>query len=85
MIENGLQQFCQRVLVVDVDEATQCHRTASRDNVSSQQVKAVMAAQVSREKRLEHADDIIDNRGDVGNLQPQVQQLHQLYLRLASQ
>ncbi len=85
LIENGLQQFCQRVLVVDVDEATQCHRTANRDNVSSQQVKAVMAAQVSREKRLEHADDIIDNRGDVGNLQPQVQQLHQLYLRLASQ
>lgn len=85
LIENGLQQLCQRVLVVDVDEQTQRQRTSSRDQVSSAQVEAVMKAQASRQQRLAHATEVIDNHGSQADLLPRVKQLHQLYQGLALQ
>ena len=85
LIENGLQQLCQRVLVVDVDEATQLQRTAERDQVNPQQVQAIMQAQASRQQRLAHATEVLDNSGSSADLPPQVEKLHQLYSALALQ
>ena len=85
LIENGLHKLCQRVLVVDVDEAAQRQRTALRDNVSSDQVGAIMKAQASREQRLAVATEVIDNNGSAADLLPQVKKLHTLYLQLAVQ
>ncbi len=85
LIENGLQQFCQRVLVVDVDEDTQRQRTSQRDQVSHQQVNAIINAQASRQQRLAVATEVIDNRGSTADLQPKVKKLHQLYRQLAEQ
>ena len=85
LIENGLQQLCQRVLVVDVDEATQLQRTAERDQVNAQQVQAIMQAQASRQQRLAHATEVLDNSGSSADLAPQVEKLHQLYSALTLQ
>jgi dephospho-CoA kinase len=85
LIENGLQQLCQRVLVVDVDEATQLQRTAERDQVNPQQVQAIMQAQASRQQRLAHATEVLDNSRSSADLPPQVEKLHQLYSALALQ
>jgi dephospho-CoA kinase len=85
LIENGLHQLCQRVLVVDVDEATQLQRTAERDQVNPQQVQAIMQAQASRQQRLAHATEVLDNSGSSADLPPQVEKLHQLYSALALQ
>lgn len=85
LIENGLHQLCQRVLVVDVDEATQLQRTAQRDQVNPQQVQAIMQAQASRQQRLAHATEVLDNSGSSADLPPQVEKLHQLYSALALQ
>lgn len=84
LVENRLTQLCDRVLVVDVSEATQIARTTARDNNSSEQVQAIMAAQASREQRLAAADNIIDNNGGLELLPKQVEKLHELYLRLAA-
>lgn len=83
LVENNLTGYCDRVLVVDVSEATQHLRTAQRDNVSSEQVDQIIKAQASREQRLAAADDIINNDGDKHLLAPQVAKLHQHYLSLA--
>ncbi|RUO49187.1 dephospho-CoA kinase [Pseudidiomarina donghaiensis] len=84
LIENRLTQLCDRVLVVDVSEATQIARTASRDNTNAEQVQAIIAAQASREQRLAAADNVIDNNGAVEELPKHVEKLHELYLRLAA-
>ncbi|WP_417663767.1 dephospho-CoA kinase [Pseudidiomarina donghaiensis] len=84
LIENRLTQLCDRVLVVDVSEATQIKRTAARDNTNAEQVQAIIAAQASREQRLAAADNVIDNNGAVEELPKQVEKLHELYLRLAA-
>ncbi|MCC3746897.1 dephospho-CoA kinase [Rouxiella badensis] len=84
LVENGLQARANRVLVVDVSEEIQLARTVSRDGVSLQQAKSIIAAQASRQQRLACADDIIDNNGGPETIEPRVASLHSRYLDLAA-
>lgn len=84
LLENkSYASIVQRVLVVDCDEAVQIKRTVRRSQLSEEFVRAIMAAQLPREKRVEQADDVIDNNGDLEQLRSQVTALHQRYLDLA--
>lgn len=84
LVENGLQQRAQRILVVDVDRDTQLERTLARDGISRQQAENILAAQATREQRLAYADDIIDNSRCPSELASQVAGLHRHYLELAA-
>lgn len=83
LIESGQHQRVDRVLVVDIAPQLQIQRTLQRDDTSSEQVQAIMQAQLEREQRLAHAHDIIDNSGSLAELEQQVASLHEQYLRLA--
>lgn len=83
LIENQGYKTVDRVLIVDVSEATQLQRTVLRDNSNVEQISAIMRAQASREQRLAVADDVIENEGSEQELIEKVAQLHQLYLSLA--
>ena len=72
-----------RVLVVDCPEGKQLERVMRRSGLAERDVRAILAAQVSREKRLAIADDVIDNSGPIEALDPQVARLHEKYLTLA--
>jgi len=83
LVENKLQYLANRVLVVDVLEQTQINRTANRDRVNIEQIKAVLASQVSREERLAIADDVINNDHTIYNLDSEIALLHNQYLLLS--
>lgn len=85
LVESGSQwkQGMARVLVVDCTEDIQIRRVMSRSGLPESQVRAIMAAQVSRQQRLAVADDVINNDGDALALVPQVNRLHALYAALA--
>lgn len=85
LLENQLESYIDRLLVVDLPEQLQLQRTLSRDGGSEQQVGSIMAAQVSRAQRLSAADDVIDNSGKPEQLTAQIEKLHQRYLQLAQQ
>lgn len=72
-----------RICVVDCPEALQVERVVKRSGLAPDEVRAIMAAQASRERRLQAADDIIDNSGDLAMLRQQVDALHRHYLTLA--
>ena len=72
-----------RVLVVDCPEADQVARVRSRSALPEREVRAIIAAQAPREKRLAAADDVIDNSGTLDALQNQVAVLHAGYLKMA--
>ncbi len=72
-----------RVLVVDVDEETQITRLMARDNSNRQQAEQALASQISREQRLNIADDVLVNSGTLDQAAREVAHLHQHYLRLA--
>jgi len=84
LVETGQIRFAQRVLVVDVSEETQLARTMARDANDAAQVKAIMAAQASRESRLARADDVISNDAGLDALDAAVAELHQRYLQMAA-
>ena len=50
--------------------------------VSAEQVQAILQAQLPREERLHHADDVVVNDGDLGHLHAQIDRLHNFYLTL---
>lgn len=85
LIETGQNRLANRILVVDVSEDIQVQRTMQRDTNSETQVRAIMDAQTSREKRLSHADDVINNEESLEQVKEQVEKLHALYLQLASE
>ena len=49
------------------------------------EIDAIFAAQLTREERLAHADDIIRNDSDLDQLRTQVIDLNYRYLELAKQ
>lgn len=73
-----------RILVVDCNEQQQLSRTMSRSKLSEQKVKAIMATQISRETRLQNADDIVVNNQDIDYLKSQIHQLHYKYLAFSN-
>ncbi|MBT0959645.1 dephospho-CoA kinase [Denitromonas iodatirespirans] len=85
LIESGnYRQRCDRILVVDCDEAVQVARVMSRSGLARAQVEAIMAAQIPRAERLAAADDVIDNSGDLEHLHRQVDALHARYCDAAA-
>ncbi|MCR3909699.1 dephospho-CoA kinase [Aeromonas hydrophila] len=86
LVENRLTALANRVLVIDVDEATQLERTCRRDGVSREQAQAILAAQASRAERLAAADDVLDNQnGTPEAIKSRILALHETYLAFASQ
>jgi dephospho-CoA kinase len=78
---NGAADY-DRVLLVDVNPATQLARLMLRDGMSHDEATRMIAAQASREARRAIAHDIIVNDGDMAALTPQVEALHRRYLAL---
>jgi len=84
LIESGSwRERVSRVLAVDCSEDTQVARVMQRSGLSPDQVRAIMATQVTRAERLAAADDVIDNDDGLEALLPQVTRLHERYLALS--
>ncbi|MBD8529154.1 MULTISPECIES: dephospho-CoA kinase [unclassified Massilia] len=81
LIESGTwRERVTRVLAIDCKEETQVARVMARNNLSEAQVRAIMAAQVTRAQRLAAADDVVVNDDGLDALRPQVERLHAFYL-----
>lgn len=75
------QSVVNQALVVDCDEQLQIQRAMTRSQLSESEVRAIMAAQVSRAERLQLADEIIKNDGSLGQLNDQVNKLHKKFIK----
>ena len=80
LVENNLHNLADRVLMVDTPEQLQLERLIQRDNIDESLAKKMISSQISSQKRLTYADDIIVNNGDLTSLTAQVNKLHQQYL-----
>jgi dephospho-CoA kinase len=82
LLEAGTYQ-CDRILVVDCPESIQIQRVMARNQLDETAVRAILAAQASRQARLAIADDVILNDGSAAALAPAVEKLHRNYLARA--
>jgi dephospho-CoA kinase len=83
LFETGQADLADRILVVDLPEGEQIRRVRSRSGLKAAEIRRILSAQATRSLRLEHADDVIDNRGDRAALSAQIEDLHRRYLDLA--
>lgn len=63
-------------LVIDCETDTQIKRTMARSNIDIATVKAIMATQVSREKRITMADIVIENNTTLQALTDKINKYH---------
>jgi dephospho-CoA kinase len=84
LLETGAyRDVVDRIAVVDCDESRQIDRVKARSGLTEDEVRAIMANQIDRKRRLEGADDVLNNDGDINTLRTEVQRLHEQYLTLA--
>jgi dephospho-CoA kinase len=76
--------WVDRVVVVDVARELQIERLVRRDDIARELAEAMLAAQATRDQRLELADDVIDNSRDLAHLYAQVDALATRYRELAN-
>lgn len=82
--KRGLGEMVDRILVVDCPEQEQVRRVRARSGLTEAEVRAIMATQLDRTRRLALADDILDNSGFREALAPQVDILDRRYRELAA-
>jgi len=70
------------LVVVDCPEETQIQRVMQRNNIARLEVENILKAQTSRKVRLEAANAVIENQGDLNKLKSEVLSLHQQLLKI---
>ena len=76
LLETSQHKTTDFVVVVDASETLQRERACHRDGAKREQIDAIIHSQMSRQKRLDKAHWVIDNRQDLTHLKAQVLQLH---------
>lgn len=84
LVETGIPEYVDFVLVVDCSVEMQYQRLQQRDSITNILAKSILNAQASREQRLSFAQAIINNDGDSDyqQLTQQVSHWHQFFLTL---
>ena len=72
-----------RIAAVDISPEMQIERIKGRDKIDEKTINNILNSQVSRQTRLNAADDIISNTGSVDQLNQEVHKLHLQYLELS--
>jgi len=67
--------YIDEIWVVDCSIEQQIERATKRDQSDSDLIKKIIAQQASREDRLNHADEVINNNGSLEALEQQIQTL----------
>ncbi|HSW13719.1 MAG TPA: dephospho-CoA kinase [Solimonas sp.] len=83
LVEAGMRELVDRVLVVDVLPETQLQRLTARDNINEDLGQKMIQAQASRRERLAAAHDVILNTGSIAAARTAVEELHAYYLGIA--
>ena len=83
LLETKMENFVDRILIIDCSVKVQFERVKARDNLSDERIQSILDSQVSREQRLLSGDDIIDNTGSITAFEESLTKLHNLYISLS--
>ena len=83
LFETSQFEMCNRTLLIDVSKEVQILRTTARDNVSKSQVEKIISSQMDRDQKINKADDVIVNDGEINDLISKIDDIHQKYIEIA--
>ncbi len=73
--EWGIQDWVDAVVLVDCEEETRIQRVIARSGLERKEILRRMALQMDTDEKKARADMVVDNNGDMRNLQERAQQL----------
>ncbi len=80
LIEAGGEERFDRIVVVDVDPETQLARAVARGMTREEAARRI-AHQMPRQERLQHADYVIDNNGDLEGAEAETTRVYEALQR----
>lgn len=83
LFETNQHQLTQRNLLIDASVELQIQRASQRDGQSIEQIEKIIQVQMSRDRKIELADDVVLNDGELTYLFEKLESLHQQYLKLS--
>lgn len=75
LIELNLQHLFDKILVVHIPSEIQEKRLAERDNITPQAAANIMKSQLPIAEKLQFADFVVDNTGDLDYTRSQVEKI----------
>ncbi|MGO2355343.1 MAG: dephospho-CoA kinase [Marinomonas foliarum] len=80
LFETKQDAICKKVIVIDVPKTVQIQRVINRDQVDKESAQKIISAQLSNSERLMKADFILENAGNLNDMNAKVLKLHQKIL-----
>ena len=84
LFETNQHELTQHTLLIDATIELQIERASQRDGQNIEQIRNIIAAQMSREQKQTMADDIVLNDGHLDHLYAHLRPLHHKYLNMAA-
>ncbi|PCI81890.1 MAG: dephospho-CoA kinase [SAR86 cluster bacterium] len=84
LLETEQYKLVQRVLVIDASEETQIDRSVRRDGSDEEVIRSIIASQIDRLERIQHADDLVTNEESLEQLRENIETLHSKYMRMVT-
>ena len=75
LIESGHFNYCDKIIVVNVDEETHINRLMARDGFSREEAVRRINSQLPLFEKVKYADYIIDNSGSIEDTERQVKEV----------
>ena len=85
LLETEQYKLVDRVIVIDVNEEIQIARSVRRDGSDEAVIRSIIASQIDRAKRIQHADDLVSNEEGLEQLREKVEALHSKYLEMVAE
>jgi len=85
LLETEQHKLVDRVLVIDVNQETQVDRSVRRDGSDEELIRSIIASQINRAERIQHADDLVSNEESLEQLRENIEALHSKYLEMITE
>ena len=83
LLEVGVADRFDKIIVVDARESVQINRLVQRDGISEEEAKQALKAQMPLSEKVELADYVIDNNSTLADTEIQVRKVWEELLELA--
>ncbi|WP_421852190.1 dephospho-CoA kinase [Marinomonas sp.] len=80
LFETKQDAICKWVIAIDVTADIQLQRVMNRDQISKESAEKILAAQLSNSERIDRADLVLENSGNIAEMNAKVLKLHQKIL-----
>ncbi len=84
LLEKNYQSLFDRILVIDCLPDQQRERVRQRDGSENEVIDSIMRSQISREERLQQADEILVNTSSITDFYNKIDELHAKYIKLTN-